>query len=472
MAQQSRLARLTAHELAELIKDGEISPVEIAEACLERIESLNPSLNAFISITKDQALAQARKAEREIRGGVYKGPLHGIPYAPKDIFATKGIRTTNGSQATADWIPDFNSTVITRLDAAGAVMLGKLNLHEFAIGGGVESGFGPARNPWDLEYSPGGSSSGSGAALAAELIPLSIGTDTGGSVRWPAAYSGVVGLKPTYGRVSRFGVTPLSWTLDHVGPMTRSVADAATMLQVMAGYDEKDATSVTEAVPDYTAALNADIKGLRVGVPTNFFFDHTDPQILHAVRLAIQQLVDMGAEVVDVEIPHIEYASGGTLIMRVEAACIHQKRVKEVPHLLEPEVRERVDMAHFYSAIDYVQAQRARTLLMQDMKAIFEQCDVMAIPASPKLAFKLEPDSPEQNTNPKKQGGPPTLQHSRLGNMTGNPAICLPCGFSKGTPKLPIGIMLYAGAFDESSLFRVGYAYQAATTWHQQRPPV
>lgn len=473
MVQTSQLATQTAHELAGLIRRKEASPVQIVEACLERIERLNPSLNAFISVTGNRALAQAREAEREISGGHYRGPLHGIPYAPKDILATQGIRTTNGSKATADWIPDVDATVIARLNEAGAILLGKLNLHEFAIGSGVDSGFGPARNPWDLEYSPGGSSSGSGAALAAELVPLSIGTDTGGSVRWPAAYSGVVGLKPTYGRVSRFGVTALSWTLDHVGPMTRSVADAAAMLQVMAGYDEKDPTSVEDAVPDYASALDEDIRGLRVGVPTNHFFEHTNPQIERAVRSAIQQLADLGAEVVDVEIPHIQYASGGTVIMRVEAACFHQKRLREDAHRLDPEVRERLEMAHFYSAIDYVQAQRARTLLMEDMKAVFEKCDVMAIPASPQLASKLEPESSQQSSPPSElQSGPPTLQHARLGNMTGHPAICLPCGFSTGPPKLPIGIMLYARAFDESSLFRAGHAYQAVTQWHRQRPPI
>ncbi len=473
MAQAPQLVTQTAHQLAELIQRGEASPVQIVEACLERIERLNPRLNAFISVTGNQALAQAREAEREISGGHYRGPLHGIPYAPKDIFATQGIRTTNGSRVTADWIPDFDSTVIARLNEAGAILLGKLNLHEFAIGSVVDSGFGPARNPWDLEYSPGGSSSGSGAALAAQLVPLSIGTDTGGSVRWPAAYSGVVGLKPTYGRVSRFGVTALSWTLDHVGPMTRSVADAAAMLQVMAGYDEKDPTSAEEEVPEYASALDADIRGLRVGVPTNYFFEHTDPQIERAVRSAIQQLAELGAELVDVQIPHIQYASGGTVIMRVEAACFHQKRLREDAHRLDPEVRERLEMAHFYSAIDYVQAQRSRTLLMEDMKAVFEKCEVMAIPASPQLASKLEPDSSEQSSPASgPQAGPPTLQHARLGNMTGQPAICLPCGFSTGPPKLPIGIMLYARAFDELSLFRAGHAYQAVTQWHRQRPPI
>ena len=254
-------------ELSALIKARQISPVEVVQAYLDRIQTLNPSINAFITVTGDGALARAREVEKEIAGGKYKGPLHGLPYAPKDILATKGIRTTNGSKVTANWVPDYESTITTRLNNAGAIMLGKLNLLEFAMGSGVVSGFGPARNPWDLAYSPAGSSSGSGAALAAHMTPLAVGTDTGGSIRGPANNCGIVGLKQTYGRISRYGVTTLSWTLDHAGPMTRTVADAAMMLQVMAGPDPKDSTASNEPVPDYKKALTGSMKGLKVGVP-------------------------------------------------------------------------------------------------------------------------------------------------------------------------------------------------------------
>src|SRR6266481_5020654 len=254
-------------ELAPLLKARKLSPVEVVRAYLERIEAVNPKVNAFITVTGEQALDQARKAEREIAAGRYRGPLHGVPYAPKDLLATKGIRTTNGSKVTANWIPDHESTVTARLNQAGAILIGKLNLVEFAMGSGQKGLIGPARNPWDLAYSPSGSSTGSGAALAAGMVPLAIGSDTGGSIRGPAKSCGIVGLKPTYGRVSLYGVTTLSWTLDHVGPMAKTVADAAHMLQVMAGPDPRDRNAAATAVPDYAKALTGSVKGLRVGIP-------------------------------------------------------------------------------------------------------------------------------------------------------------------------------------------------------------
>src|SRR5262245_15692985 len=311
----------SGRELAALIKSRDVSPVDVVRAYLDRIEALNPALNAFITVTADHARARAREAEKEIAAGKYRGPLHGIPYAPKDILATKGIRTTNGSKVTADWVPTYESTITARLNNAGAIMLGKLNLLEFAMGSGVVSGFGPARNPWDPAYGPGGSSSGSGAALAAYMTPLAIGTDTGGSIRNPAAMCGIVGLKQTYGRVSRYGVTTLSWTLDHAGPMTKTVADAADMLQVMAGPDPKDATAVRDAVPDYSTSLTGDVKGLRIGVPTNYFFDEANAESSGAVRRAVDHLKAMGAKVVDVTVPHANLAgSAGWIIAMAEGA--------------------------------------------------------------------------------------------------------------------------------------------------------
>ena len=248
-------------ELAPLIKARKLSPVELVQAFLDRIESVNPKVNAFITVTGEHAIKEARKAEREIAAGKYRGPLHGIPYAPKDMVATKGIRTTNGSKITSNWIPNYESTVTARLNEAGAILIGKLNLLEFAMGSGQKGLVGPARNPWDLTYSPSGSSSGSGAALAAGMVPLTIGSDSGGSIRGPAKSCGIVGLKPTYGRVSRFGVTTLSWTLDHVGPMARTVSDVARMLQVMAGADPHDDAAAATPVPEYTKALTEMSKG-------------------------------------------------------------------------------------------------------------------------------------------------------------------------------------------------------------------
>ncbi len=312
-------------EVAVLLKARKLSPVELVRAFLDRIEAINPKVNAFLTVTGERALAQARIAEKEIGSGQYRGPLHGVPYAPKDLFATKGIRTTNGSKVSADWIPDFESTATERLNQAGAILLGKLNLLEYAMGSGQRGLAGPARNPWDLSYSPSGSSSGSGAALAAGMIPLAMGSDTGGSVRGPAKSCGVVGLKPTYGRVSLFGVTTLSWTLDHVGPMGRTVADVASMLAVIAGPDPRDNYASTSQVPDYSKALTGKVKGMRLGIPTKFFFDRVHPETEAALRRAIEVLKQMGVVLVNVEIQTAALSGAvSAVILGSECAAFHQ----------------------------------------------------------------------------------------------------------------------------------------------------
>ena len=465
---------LSAREQGALIRARKLSPVELVDAYLSRIDELNPRTNAFITITAELARRQAAEAEREIGRGRYRGPLHGIPYAPKDILATKGVRTTNGSKVTATLVPDYESTITGRLAQAGAVLAGKLNLLEFAMGSGVVSGFGPARNPWDLRRTPSGSSSGSGVALAAAMVPLSIGTDTGGSIRGPANFCGIVGLKQTYGRVSRFGVTTLAWTLDHAGPMTRTVADAALMLQAIAGPDPLDASSAADPVPDYSRALTGDIRGLRVGVPVRFLADGLAPEIEAAFRAALVMLRTLGATVVDVDVPHAEYAtSAGWIVAMAEAATFHEQRLRTSPELFDPVVRERLDAARFYSATDYLKAQRVRTLLMREMATVFTQCDVMAVPGGDALPPPLEPagvaatDVKPGSKATRFRGGT-----TFLGNMTGLPALVLPCGFSAGPPALPIGLQLYGRAFDEFTLFRVGHAYEQATEWHRRRPPI
>ncbi|MYG74713.1 MAG: Asp-tRNA(Asn)/Glu-tRNA(Gln) amidotransferase GatCAB subunit A, partial [Acidobacteria bacterium] len=319
------LCRLSARALSERIRSRELSPVDIVDAHLAHIEAVDPALNSFITVTGDHARERARVAEAEIAAGGWLGPLHGIPYAPKDILATAGILTTNGSRATADWVPDYESTITARLNAAGAILVGKLNLLEFAMGSGVLSGFGPARNPWATDYTPSGSSSGSGAALAGRLVPLSIGTDTGGSIRGPAAACGVVGLKQTYGRISRFGVTTLSWTLDHAGPMTRTAWDAAAMLGAIAGADLRDPTAADVAVPEYLAGLTPDVAGLRIGVPVSGFFESATDEMQQAVHTAISLLTADGAEVVDIEVPHAHLAGGaGWIVAMAEATTFHE----------------------------------------------------------------------------------------------------------------------------------------------------
>jgi aspartyl-tRNA(Asn)/glutamyl-tRNA(Gln) amidotransferase subunit A len=462
----------SGQELAALLKARQVSAVEVVGAYLARIDALNQKVNAYITVTGDRALARAKQVDAEIAAGKYRGPLHGLPYAPKDILATKGIRTTNGSKVTADWIPPYESTITARLNKAGAILIGKLNLLEFAMGSGVLSGFGPARNPWNLEYGPGGSSSGSGVALAAYMTPLALGTDTGGSIRVPAALCGIVGLKQTYGRVSRYGVTTLSWTLDHAGPMTKTVADAAMMLQVMAGPDPLDPTAARVPVPDYAKALTGDIKGVRIGVPTSYFFEGNREETA-TVRKAIEKLREMGAKVVDVDVPHANLAgSAGWIIAMAEGACFHEKRLKETPDLFDPLVRERLEAAQFYPATDYIKAMRVRTLLMDEMRRVFEKCDVMAVPGGGP-ATKLE--SPERARSDVKPGSVATPFRGGttfIGDMTGLPAIVVPCGFTSGPPVLPLTIQFYGKPFDESTLFRVSHAYESATEWHKRRPAV
>ena len=461
----------SAAELAPLLEQGKLSPVEVVRAYLDRIEAVNPEVNAFITVTGEQALAQARKAEQEIAAGHYRGPLHGVPYAPKDLVATKGIRTTNGSKVTSNWIPDHESTVTARLNQAGAILIGKLNLLEFAMGSGQKGLVGPARNPWDLAYSPSGSSSGSGAALAAGMVPLAIGSDTGGSIRGPAKSCGIVGLKPTYGRVSVFGVTTLSWTLDHVGPMARTVADVAYMLHVMAGADPLDRNAAAAPVPDYSEALTGNVQGLRLGVPTEYFFDHVHPETEAALRRAISLLKDMGAVLVDVKVRDAALCGpASSVILNSEAAAYHEKELKENADLLQPLVRERLEVATFNSAVDYIKALRIRTVLMEEKRRLFQTCDVLMLPsgnAAPKLDAEIA--GTDVPTDPP---APPRPDTFNIANVTGIPAIVLPCGFTAGPPALPLGIQFCAKPFDEATLFRISHAYQSATDWHKRTPPL
>ena len=443
-------------ELAPLLQARKLSPVELVRAHLDRIAAVNPTVNAFITVTAEHALEQARKAEREIAAGRYRGPLHGVPYAAKDLIATKGIRTTNGSKVTANWIPDRESTVTARLDRAGAILIGKLNLLEFAMGSGQRGLDGPARNPWDLAYSPSGSSSGSGAALAAGMVPLTIGTDSGGSIRGPAKSCGVVGLKPTYGRVSLSGVTTLSWTLDHVGPMARTVTGVARMLEAMAGAD-------------FSQALAGNVKGMRIGVPTEYFFTHVHAETDAALRRALALLKSLGAVLVDVTVRNAALAStASAVILGAECAAFHLKRLDEHAELFDPLVRERLEAGTFYSAVDYIKALRIRAVLKREMQRVFQACDVLMLPAgnaAPKLDLEvvgtdMPPDPP----------APPRPDTLNLANVTGIPSLVLPCGFTAGPPVLPLGIQFCAKANDEAALFRIGHAYQQATDWHGRRP--
>ena len=458
-------------EVAVLLKARKLSPVELVRAFLDRIEAVNPKVSAFLTVTGEIALTQARIAEKEISSGRYRGPLHGVPYAPKDLFATKGIRTTNGSKVSVDWVPDFESTATERLNQAGAILLGKLNLLEYAMGSGQRGLTGPARNPWDLNYSPSGSSSGSGAALAAGMIPLAMGSDTGGSIRGPAKSCGVVGLKPTYGRVSLFGVTTLSWTLDHAGPMGRSVADVASMLKVIAGPDLRDNHASASEVPDYGKALTGKVKGMRLGIPTKFFFDRVHPETEAALRRAIEVMKQMGVVLVNVEIQNAALSGAvSSVILGSECAAYHQKRLKEHGELFDPLVRERLEASTFYSAIDYIKALRLRTVLIEEARRLFETIDVLMLPAG-NAAPKLE-DEIVGSDVPRDPPSTPRPDSFNFANVTGIPSLVVPCGFTAGPPVLPLGIQFCARHFDEATLFRLGHAYQLVTDWHKRTAPL
>jgi len=458
----AELCDLGIAELGRRYRARTLSPVDVATAHLDRIDRLDKTLNCYITVTRDRALADARDAEAAIRRGD-AGPLAGIPVAYKDLYATRGIRTTAGSALLAEWVPDHDSTCVSRLQQAGMVMLGKLITHEFAFGIQFPGHrFPPARNPWNLDHIPGGSSSGSGAALAAGLTVGALGSDTGGSIRGPAAFCGIVGLKPTYGRVSRAGVVTLSWTLDHTGPMTRTVEDCALMMQTLAGYDAADPASSREPVADYAATLRAGIRGLRVGVPRDYFFNDVKREVTGAFETAMGALRELGAEVRDVSIPSIWAAPAFMVIMLTEAFAYHARDLRERPELYGEVLREKMMAGALFTSDEYVQAQRLRARLRADMHHALTEVDVLATPTAPvtapAFAAVLDPNFPFGRSN------------MAPFNMTGLPTLALPCGFSPSG--LPISLQLAGRPFDEATVLRAGHAYEQATDWHRRRPPV
>jgi aspartyl-tRNA(Asn)/glutamyl-tRNA(Gln) amidotransferase subunit A len=454
-------------ELVERYRAKTLSPVEVAAAHLERIGRLDRRLNSYITVTADRARARANESEARFARGAPLSPLDGVPFAPKDIFATRGIATTHGSKLGKDNVPTETATAVARLEAAGAVMLGKLNLLEYATGSGTESGFGPARNPWNLERDPGGSSSGSGAALAAGLTTLSLGTDTGGSIRNPAARCGIVGLKPTYGRVSRHGVTPLAWTLDHAGPMARSVRDVARLLAVIAGADPKDPSSAAEPIADYEAGLG---KGSLVGrrfVVARELVQGTDPEVLAVFEAALRQLEGQGARRTDVSLPSVPAMNIATeILIGAEAAAFHEENLRrpERREKMDPAVRMYTTSGRLYLASDYVKAQRLRGQLQAELESALGDADVLVCPSDPTLTPKVGEAA--------RLGGRELMWFEygtvNLGNLTGAPALSLPCGFT--SDGLPVGLQLYGRAFDEERVLSFAHAYEQATDWHQKRP--
>jgi len=464
------LCFLSIAQLAEQIQKKTISPVEVTQAYLDRIAAVDPKLNSYLTITAERALQEARAAEAEIRANMYHGPLHGIPLAHKDIVATKGIKTTCASKVLKDNVPDYDAAVIERLQAAGSVLLGKLNMNEFATILPSQY-FGRVNNPWNLAHTPGGSSSGSGAAVAAGLCAGSLGTDTGGSIRIPAAFCGIVGLKATHGRVSLFGVTPLAWSLDHIGPMTRTVKDAALMLQALAGYDARDLVSSETSVSDYTAKLTGDLKRLRLGVPKQFFPEYTDPEVKAAFDAAIKVLAGLGARIEEVELPALDdvWSTIAQVILNGEANAWHEPYLQTQAEDYGPGVRKFLERGRPTLATEYVRAQRAKTQLCRDMNAAFAHIDALLTPG------ELVPPPPHEARTATIAGREVSLMAALISatcpfNITGQPALTVPCGFTSSG--LPIALQIVGKAFDEATVLQIGHAYEGQTSWHTRRPPI
>lgn len=462
--------QLSLVELGGQIKAGKISSVDLVQATLARIDQLNPRLNCYITVMRDSALRDAQTADEEIRRGNRRGSLLGIPVSVKDIFATKGVRTTAGSKVLRDWVPDHDATIVQRLRNAGAILIAKANQHEFSYG--VTSNnphFGPVRNPWDTNLVPGGSSGGSAAAVAAALCVASIGSDSGGSIRIPSAACGVTGLKPTYGRVSRFGAVPLAWSMDHVGPIAKTAADAAVLLSVLAGADPNDSTCSEEPVPDYPAALSGRIDGLRIGWPQQYFSENVDSEIQTAVDAAVTALEKLGARRVPVDLPHLELCPGiAAQITLAEASSYHEPYFRKAPDDYGEEPRRKVEAGFYLLASDYVKSQRARTLLHNTFARAFEEVDVIAAPTVPAFPPPVGEEWVQSGS---------LREHvidafTRLNipcDLTGHPAISVPCGLSAAG--LPIGLQLMGRPFHESAVLRAAHAYQTRTDWHLRRAP-
>jgi aspartyl-tRNA(Asn)/glutamyl-tRNA(Gln) amidotransferase subunit A len=458
---------VTIRELSRKIHDREISPVELTGDCLARIEKLNPTLNAFIAVTPESALDEARRAEQEISRGNYRGPLHGIPIGLKDIFDTAGVSTTAASALFStppnDRIPDEDAEVVRRLRAAGAIILGKQNLHEFAYGGSsMISFFGEIHNPWDTTRVTGGSSGGSAASVAAGLGFAAVGTDTAGSIRLPAAYCGVVGLKPTYGRVSARGVVPLSWSYDHIGPLANSVYDAALMLQVLAGYDPADPASIDAPVRDFAAALDQPPAKLRIGIPRAFFFDDLYPEVAEAIEKAIGVFRLLHAEIREVK---LEVSTDRTLAS-AEAYAYHEPFIVRSPQLYQPATLARIQSGANISASDALRASRDLQANRHAIRRVFAEVDVLltpTVPVPPPVIAHLR-EHPE-DLRPQELI---MLRNTRPYNVWGIPAISLSCGFTKDG--LPIGLQLAAAPWREDVALQAAHAYEQATEWHKKRP--
>jgi aspartyl-tRNA(Asn)/glutamyl-tRNA(Gln) amidotransferase subunit A len=450
---------ISISEAAELLRQKKISPVDLATACLDRIERLNPVLNAFITVTRQGAMAQARAAENEIQRGEWRGPLHGIPIGLKDLIDTAGVRTTCGSALFADRVPTEDAFVVQRLKRAGAVLLGKQNLQEFAYGGtSASSHFGAVHNPWNPKHIAGGSSGGSAAAVAARMCFGAIGSDTGGSIREPAAFCGIVGLKPTYGRVSTRGVFPLSWSLDHVGPICRNVRDAALMLEAIAGYDVLDATCVDWPTEPYAKVLSNKTE-FRIGLVRQPFFEDLDRDIKQAMNEAIEVIRKMSLEIIEVDLPSVP-----TAVQAPEVYAIHKDYYASSPELYRPWMRERLAQAATADTASYVTDRFALQRVRRTVNDVFAEVDLLITPTTPVPPITIE-EAWNMSPNP---AGEVWLRNTRPFNAYGLPTISIPSGFT--STGLPIGLQIAGPRFGEGRVFRFAHAFEQATDWHKRAP--
>jgi aspartyl-tRNA(Asn)/glutamyl-tRNA(Gln) amidotransferase subunit A len=448
-------------ELARAFRERRLSPVEVVRTLLERIEAEDGDLNAFITVLPERALEEAARAEEEIMAGRYKGPLHGIPLGVKDLFYTEGVRTTMGSAFFEDYVPDHSATAAIRLEEAGAVLIGKTNTHEFAYGPtGDRSYFGPVRNPHDTSRISGGSSGGSGTAVAANLLYGSLGSDTGGSVRIPSALCGIVGMKPTFGRVSKHGVFPLSWTLDHVGPLTRTVEDNALLLNALAGYDPKDPYAANRPPEDFTRDLRHGVRGGVVGVPQDFYFERVEDGVGEKVREAIEVFRHLGASVRVVGIPHLwETLKAQRLTLAADAYAIHEERLKTAPERFDQEVRNRLMDGERLRAYRYANAQQRKLQAQDEFGEALEQVDLLLTPTVPIVATLIDQREVDIGGHEESVRSAVT-RFTGPTNLTGFPSLSVPCGSTASG--LPVGIQLIGRPFDEATLYRFAHSYEAA----------
>jgi aspartyl-tRNA(Asn)/glutamyl-tRNA(Gln) amidotransferase subunit A len=466
------LTQLTLREVGDRIGSGDVSPVEVVDATLARIEAVDPQLAAFILVTADEARLAAKGAEASIAAGYHLGPLHGVPLALKDLVGVRGQVSSAGSKVLGDYVPEEDATVAAGLRSAGAIFVGRLNMHEFAYGVTTDNPhYGRARNPWNTERTPGGSSGGSGGSVAARLCYGAIGTDTGCSVRLPAAWCGIAGIRPTIGRVSNHGITPLAWTLDTAGPMCRTVEDCALMFGAMAGYDSRDRQTANVPVPDYRSELARGLDGMRVAVIEDFTLTGQQAGVRIAMEAAIKELEGAGVEIREAKLEHLESAVSALLTVDIaEPSAYHAEWIRDRPTEYGADVRSLLEVGELYLATHYIQAQRYRTVLRDQFAEILRDVDAILTPTVPFTA------PPAGATDVTLESGEvmdivsAVMRYNALPPLTGMPALSVPCGFSDDD--LPVGMQLVGSAFDESTLFRIGHGYQQLTDWHTSAPPV